>query len=80
VPHVTPQIAIRTFVTRSEAEVVRGLLESSGISAWVSADDAGGLYPFQLSDGAHVMIRESDRKAAESVLADATRVRRAEGS
>jgi hypothetical protein len=67
---ITPQIAIRTFPSRSEAELVRGLLESSGISAWVATDDANGVYPFQLSDGAHVVIRESDREAAESILAD----------
>jgi hypothetical protein len=73
---VTSQIAIRTYTTRSEAELVRGLLESSGISAWVSTDDAGGVYPFQLSDGAHVIILESDRKAAEDVLADETSVTR----
>jgi Putative prokaryotic signal transducing protein len=62
-------IPIRTVTTRTEAELVRGLLESSGIDAWVSTDDAGGVYPFQLSDGARVMIRESDHDAAESVLA-----------
>lgn len=64
------QIAIRTFATRTEAELVRGLLESAGIPAWVSTDDAGGLYPsFDLADGARVMIRESDRAGAEDVLA-----------
>jgi hypothetical protein len=73
---MTSQIAIRTLTTRSEAELVRGLLESSGIPAWVSTDDAGGVYPFQLSDGAHVIIREGDREAAEDVLANKTSVRR----
>ncbi len=63
------QIVIRTVATRIEAELARGLLESAGIPAWVSTDDAGGAYPFQLSDGARVMIRESDHDAAESVLA-----------
>jgi hypothetical protein len=63
------QIAIRTFPTRTEAELVRGLLESAGIPAWVSTDDAGGLYPsFDLADGARVMIRESDQEAAANVL------------
>jgi hypothetical protein len=64
------QIAIRTFATRTEAELVRSLLESAGIPAWVSTDDAGGVYPsFDLSDGARLMIRESDQEVAESVLA-----------
>jgi Putative prokaryotic signal transducing protein len=61
-------ITIRTVATRTEAELVRGLLESVGIPSWVSTDDAGGVYPFQLSDGARVMIRESDHDAAESLL------------
>jgi hypothetical protein len=44
--------------------------ESAGIPAWVSTDDAGGVYPsFDLSDGARLMIRESDQEVAESVLA-----------
>ncbi len=65
------QIAIRTFPTVTEAELVRSLLESAGIPAWVSTDDAGGVYPsFQLTDGARVMIREGDRETAERVLAD----------
>ncbi len=63
------QVVIRTVATRIEAEFIRGLLDSAGIPAWVSTDDAGGAYPFQLSDGARVMIRESDYDAAEGVLA-----------
>jgi hypothetical protein len=63
------QVAIREFVNRTEAELIRGLLESAGISAWLATDDAGGLYPsFDLTAGVRVMIRESDRQAAESVL------------
>jgi hypothetical protein len=63
------EIAIRTASTRTEAELVRGLLESAGIPAWVSTDDAGGLYPsFVLTDGARVMIRERDRERATRVL------------
>jgi hypothetical protein len=66
-------IPIRTVPSRTEAELLRGLLESSGIPAWVATDDVGGLYPsFDLADGARVMIRESDQDAAERVL-DRTR-------
>jgi hypothetical protein len=63
------QIAIREFASRTEAELVRGRLESAGISAWLATDDAGGLYPsFDLTAGVRVMIGESDRPAAERVL------------
>jgi hypothetical protein len=39
-------IAIGTYGTRDEAEVVQGLLASAGIEASIRADDAGGAFPF----------------------------------
>ena len=62
-------IPIGSFATRSEAEIVVGLLESEGIAASISADDAGGAYPFELSGGARVFVQESDADAARQVLA-----------
>jgi hypothetical protein len=62
------EIAIGTYPTRDEAELVRGLLASAGIEARLAADDAGGAYPFQLSGGAQVLIDESDLEAASDVL------------
>jgi hypothetical protein len=62
-------IPIGSFATRSEAEIVVGLLESEGIAASISADDAGGAYPFELSGGARVLVDESDAEAAREVLA-----------
>jgi Putative prokaryotic signal transducing protein len=62
-------IPIGSFATRSEAEIVVGLLESEGIVASISADDAGGAYPFELSGGARVLVDESDAEAAREVLA-----------
>lgn len=59
---------IATLDTRDEAEVVRGLLQSAGIDAWIVADDAGGAYPFLLSGGAQVMVDKSDRDAAAALL------------
>jgi hypothetical protein len=63
------EITIASFATRDEAEVVRGLLASAGIEARVTADDAGGAYPFPLAGGVDVVIDESDREAATEVLA-----------
>jgi type III secretory pathway lipoprotein EscJ len=65
-------IAIGTYVTRDEAEVVQGLLASAGIEASVRADDAGGAFPFVLSGGAEVLVDESDAAAARELLADTT--------
>ena len=45
------------------------LLESEGIAASISADDAGGAYPFSLSGGAQVLVDEDDAKEAADVIA-----------
>jgi hypothetical protein len=66
---MTEQISIGTFPTRSEAEIVHGLLTSAGIAAWLATDDAGGAYPFDLAGGARVLIDASDLEAASQVLA-----------
>ena len=67
-------IAIGTYGTRDEAEVVQGLLATAGIESSIRADDAGGAFPFVLSGGAQVLVDESDATAASELLAktDAT--------
>jgi hypothetical protein len=62
-------VPIGTFANRNEAEIVEGLLESAGIPASVSSDDAGGAYPFDLSGGAQVFVGEEDVEAAELLAA-----------
>jgi hypothetical protein len=63
-------IPLGTYATRSEAEIVEGLLASFGIAASIRADDAGGAYPFDLSGGAEVLVDEIDAEAALQVLAE----------
>ena len=65
-------VPVATFSTRSEAEIVQGLLASAGIDASISADDAGGAYPFVLSGGAQLLVDEDDVEAATQVLASET--------
>ena len=65
-------VPVATFGTRSEAEIVQGLLASAGIDASISADDAGGAYPFVLSGGAQLLVDENDVAAATQVLASET--------
>jgi hypothetical protein len=67
---MTQETSVGTFRTRDDAEIVRGLLESQGIPAWISADDAGGAYPFSLSDGVHVVVDVKDRDAAAAILSE----------
>ena len=65
---MTPLIPIRTFATRSEAELAQGLLASAGIASTLSSDDAGGAYPFDLSGGAQLLVDEDDVEAASELL------------
>jgi hypothetical protein len=68
----TMRRSVATFPTRTEAEVVQGLLASAGIDSWIAADDAGGAFPFALSGGARVLVDESDLEAASRVVAGKT--------
>jgi hypothetical protein len=62
-------VCIRSFPSRMEAEMARGLLESFGIASWVISDDAGGAYPFQLSGmGAQLFVNHADQPAGQKLL------------
>lgn len=62
-------VVIGIFQTRTEAEIVRGMLAAAGIDAWISADDAGGAAPLEMSGGARVLVDESQREAASQLIA-----------
>jgi hypothetical protein len=63
-------IALETYGTRDEAEVVQGLLATAGIEAMIKVDDAGGAFPMGLSGGgAQVLVDESVVTAASELLA-----------
>lgn len=62
-------VPIGSFASRAEAEIVVGLLESEGIAASISADDAGGAYPFDLAGGPWVLVDEDDAEAAREAVA-----------
>jgi hypothetical protein len=60
---------LRTLPTREEAELLRGVLETNGISAYVSSDDARGLNPpLELVRGVKLLVAEADREEAEEIL------------
>jgi hypothetical protein len=65
---LTRLVPIGTFATRSEAEIAQGLLASAGIDASLSADDAGGAFPFALSGGTRLLVEEDDVEAASQLL------------
>ena len=61
---------LKIFNTRIEAEVLRSLLESSGIKSWILSDDAGSMYPAQANvNGVRLMVRDEDFKTANELLA-----------
>ena len=62
-------VPVAEYATRDEAEVVQGLLASAGIESTLSADDAGGAFPFVLSGGARLLVDENDVEAASELIA-----------
>ena len=61
-------VEVGSFTTRSDAELAQSALAAAGIASVVSADDAGGAYPFDLSGGARLLVDEADAEDAAAVL------------
>ncbi len=64
-------VCVKSFNTRTEAEIARGLVETSGILATITGDDAGGSYPFpiQLSPtGMKLLVKKEDETKAHELL------------
>jgi hypothetical protein len=55
--------------SRTEAELVAGLLRSYGLRAVVSADDAGGQEPPLQLQGVRVLVTTADEAPARRILA-----------
>ncbi|GIM88660.1 putative signal transducing protein [Paractinoplanes toevensis] len=65
-------VPVASVSSRTEADIVAGLLRSAGIDALVSADDAGGeIGSFQL-EGVSVLVAPADEAEARQILADST--------
>jgi len=62
-------VVIRTFSYQHEAEVVRSVLEGSGIEAITNSDDCGALDPaLGLVRGVNVLVAADQLDQAENVL------------
>lgn len=61
---------IQSYSSRIEANIAKGLLESNGIIAQISADDAGGAYPFPFATTVGVMLQveHKDLEKAKKIL------------
>jgi hypothetical protein len=64
-------VSVAVVASRTEAELIVGLLRSHGVSAAVSADDAAGQYPQMQTEGVRVLVAPSDEASARWLLAAA---------
>ena len=63
-------VIIRRLNYRHEAEVIRGVLEGSGIPAFITSDDCGSVDPaLSLVRGACVAVEAELVERAEEILA-----------
>jgi hypothetical protein len=63
-------VTVAVVSSRTEAELVAGLLRSNGLKAAILADDAGGQDPQLQISGVRVLVDADDEAAARQVLAD----------
>lgn len=61
-------VEVGAFPTRNDAEIAQGALSAAGISSVITADDAGGAYPFDFSGGVRLLVEEADAADATAVL------------
>jgi hypothetical protein len=64
-------VTVAIVGTRLEGNLIVGLLESHGVRAIVSADDAGGQEPQLQLQGVRVLVGSDDEAEARELLADA---------
>jgi Putative prokaryotic signal transducing protein len=64
-------VSVAVVTSRTEAELIVGLLRSHGVRAAVAADDAGGQYPQLQMEGVRVLVAPSDEASARRFLAAA---------
>ena len=65
-----PAVSVAVVSSRSEAELIVGLLRSNGLRAAVAADDAGGQEPQLQIQGVRVLVAPADEASARRLLAE----------
>ena len=71
-------IQVGAYTTRSDAELAQSALAAAGIQSVVTADDAGGAYPFDLTGAARLLVDDVDAEDAATVLSGQPNARRKE--
>jgi hypothetical protein len=64
-------VPVAIVASRTEAELIVGLLRSYGLRAAVAADDAGGQEPQLQLQGVRVLVAPDDEASARQLLAEA---------
>ena len=67
----TSYVPVAVVTSRTEAELIAGMLRSNGLRADVSADDAGGQDPQLQILGVRVLVAAADEAPARRLLAEA---------
>jgi len=64
-------VTVAVVTSRTEAELIVGLLRSHGLRAAYTADDAGGQQPQLQLEGVHVVVDPADEALARQLIAAA---------
>ena len=64
-------VSVAVVASRTEAELIVGMLRNNGLRAAVAADDAGGQEPQLQLQGVRVLVAPDDEASARQLLADA---------
>jgi hypothetical protein len=70
-----PTVPVAIVTSRTEAELIVGLLRNNDLTAAVSADDAGGQEPQLQVQGVRVLVAPSDEETARRLLAAVNDIR-----
>ena len=64
-------VSVAVVASRTEAELIVGMLRSHSLRAAVAADDAGGQEPHLQLQGVRVLVAPADEASARRLLAAA---------
>jgi hypothetical protein len=63
------QVVVGKYETEFDAEIAKGHLKASGISASIIKDDGGGMLPsLQGTEGVQLLVDETQRRKARRIL------------
>jgi hypothetical protein len=62
-------VPVAAVASRTEAELIVGMLRNNGLRAAVAADDAGGQEPQLQLQGVRVLVAPADEDAARQLIA-----------